>query len=73
MKGDFLYSSPANGGNNVEHTHHDRKQKMQFALQPLASGIKMTIVADASGYEDQARDTTWARSPRANYILHMQP
>ena len=38
----------------MEHTHHDRKQKMQFALPPLASGIKMTTLlpvpptADAS-------------------------
>ena len=31
----------------MEHTHHDRKQKMQFALQPLASGIKMTILLPA--------------------------
>ena len=43
----FLYSSPADGGNNVEHTHHDCKQKMQFALRPLASGIKMTILLPA--------------------------
>ena len=46
-EGWFLYSSPADGGNNVEHTHHDRKQKMQFALRPLASGIKMTILLPA--------------------------
>ena len=46
-EGWFLYSSPADGGNNVEHTHHDRKQKMQFALWPLASGIKMTILLPA--------------------------
>ena len=43
-KGWSLYSSPADGGNNVEHTHHDRKQEMQFAFRPLASGIKMTIL-----------------------------
>ena len=43
-EGWFLYSSPADGGNNVEHTHHDRKQKMQFALRPLASSIKLTIL-----------------------------
>ena len=46
-EGWFLYSSPADGGNNVEHTHYDRKQKMQFALRPLASGIKMTILLPA--------------------------
>ena len=46
-EGWFLYSSPADGGNNVEHTHHDLKQKMQFALRPLASGIKMTILLPA--------------------------
>ena len=27
--------------------NHDRKQKMQFALRPLASGIKMTILLPA--------------------------
>ena len=43
-EGWFLYSLPADGGNNVEYTHHDRKQKMQFALWRLASGIKMTIL-----------------------------
>ena len=31
----------------MKHTHHDRKQKMQFALRPLASGIKMTILLPA--------------------------
>ena len=46
-EGWFLYSSPENSGNNVEHTHHDHKQKMQFALQPLASGIKMTMLLPA--------------------------
>ena len=43
-EGWFLYASPADGGNNVEHTHHDRKQKMQFALRPLERRIKMTIL-----------------------------
>ena len=46
-EGWLLYSSSADGGNNVEHTHHDCKQKMQFALRPLASGIKMTILLPA--------------------------
>ena len=27
--------------------NHDRKQKMQFALRPLASGIKMTALLPA--------------------------
>ena len=46
-KGCFLCSSPAYGGNNAEHTHHDRKQKMQPALRPLASGIKMPMLLPA--------------------------
>ena len=31
----------------MKHTHHDRKQKMKFALWPLASGIKMTDLLPA--------------------------
>ena len=46
-EGWFLNSSPSDGRNNVEHNHHDRKQKMQFALRPLASGIKMAILLPA--------------------------
>ena len=46
-EGWFLYSSPVDGKNNVEHTRHDCKQKIQFALWPLANGIKMTRLLPA--------------------------
>ena len=55
----FLYSSPADGGNYVEHTHHDRKQKN--AICPSGFGKRYQndyIAAGATSYEAQARDTT---------------
>ena len=58
-EGWFLYSSPVDGGNNVEHTHHDHKQKNDIC--PSAFGKRYQndyIAAGATGYEAQASDTT---------------
>ena len=54
-EGWFLYSSPADGGNNVRQMAEitsstlimTANKKLQFALRPLASGIKMTILLPA--------------------------
>ena len=56
-EGCFLYSLPAHGGNNVQHTN----VKCSSSLQ-----MKNAI------YPSEANDITWVWSPRANFILRMQ-
>ena len=74
LEGWFLYLSPADGGKNVEQTHHDRKQKNAICRSVFGKRYQNDyLAAGAIAYKAQASDTTSVRSPRANYILLMQP
>ena len=75
-EGWFSYSSPAHGGNNVQHTHMKCSSSSQKknAICHSACGKRYQndcIVATATRYKAQPSDTTRNRSPRTNYILPM--